>query len=188
MKMPLQVTFRNMDPSPAIERRIREAATKLDQFHDHIMSCKVVVESPHRHHHKGNLYHLHIDLKTPGKEMSVTHEHHGKHAHEDVYVAIRDAFDAMKRQLEDHARRHRGEVKTHQPPQHGVVAALAPMQDYGMIKTADEREIYFHRNSVLDSGYDKLGEGDEVRFVEEAGDEGPQASSVSLIGKHHILG
>lgn len=66
MQVPLQITFRHMDPSPALENQIREEAAKLEQFHEHIMSCKVVLESPHKHHHKGKLYHLHIDLKTPG--------------------------------------------------------------------------------------------------------------------------
>ncbi len=188
MQVPLQITFRHMDPSPALEDQIREEAAKLEQFHEHIMSCKVVLESPHRHHHKGKLYHFHIDLKTPGMEMLVTRKHHDNHAHEDVYVVIRDAFDAMQRQLEDFARRQRGEVKAHEPPLHGRVAELVPMQDYGKIKTPDGREIYFHRNSVLDNAYDKLTEGSEVKFVEESGDEGPQASTVIFVGKHHIPG
>lgn len=120
--------------------------------------------------------------------MLVTRKHHDNHAHEDVYVVIRDAFDAMQRQLEDFARRQRGEVKAHEPPLHGRVADLVPMQDYGKIKTPGGREIYFHRNSVLDDAYDKLTDGSEVKFVEESGDEGPQARTVILLGKHHILG
>lgn len=188
MQVPLQITFRQMDPSPAIESRIRKEAAKLELFHEHIMSCRVVVESPHRHHHKGKLYHLHIDLRAPGKELTVTQEHHDEHAHEDIYVVIRDTFSAMRRQLEDYARRQRGDTKTHEQPLHGLVSELVPMEDYGMIKMPDGRQIYFHRNSVLDGAYDKLIEGSEVRFVEEAGDEGPQASTVILIGKHHIVG
>lgn len=188
MQVPLQITFRHMEPSAAVERRIRDEAAKLEQFHEHIMNCKVVVETPHRHHHKGTLYHVRIDLKAPGKEMLVTREHHDKHAHEDVYVVIRDAFDAMQRQVEDYARRQRGEIKYHEPPLHGQVFELVPMQDYGRIRASDGREIYFHRSSVLDDAYDQLNEGDAVRFVEESGDEGPQASTVIPIGKHHIAG
>jgi cold shock CspA family protein len=176
-----------MAPSPALESRIRDEVGKLEQFHDNIMSCRVTVAAPHRHQHKGKLYNVSIDLKTPGRELVVNKEHHDKHAHEDVYVVIRDAFNALQRQLEDHVRIQRRKVKTHVSPAHGRVSQLVPIQDYGVITTPDGREIYFHRNSVLNSGYDKLIEGSEVSFFEEAGDEGPQASTVTLIGKHHIV-
>jgi ribosomal subunit interface protein len=176
-----------MEPSAAVEAVIREKAAKLDQFYDHIMSCRVIVEAPHGHHHQGNLFQVRIDLTVPEGELLVTREHHHKdHSHEDVYVAIRDAFDAMKRQLEDYARKRRGKVKKHEPPAHGRVFSLNSGEDYGRIETPDERLIYFHRNSVLDNAFDKLEVGSEVRFVEEMGERGPQASTVTLVGKHHI--
>lgn len=185
MQIPLQITFRHMDPSPAVESRIRKEASKLELYHEHVMSCRVVLEAPHRHHHKGKLYHLSIDLKAPGKELAVTRKHHEQHAHEDIYVAIRDAFDAMKRQLANYARRQRGDVKSHEEPAFGRVSELFPAENYGRIQTPDGRHIYFHRNSVLNSGYEKLATGSEVRFVEEAGEQGPQASTVTVVGKHH---
>lgn len=188
MQIPLQITFRHMNPSSILESRIREEATKLDQFHEHIMSCRVVVEAPHKHHHKGKHYHLRIDLKAPRKEMVVNHPHHDNQAHEDVYVVIRDSFDAMRRQIEEYAKRQHREVKRHESPLHGRVLGLVPAQDYGKIETSEGRVIYFHRNSVLDNAYAKLTVGSEVRFVEEPGDEGPQASTVVMIGKHHIPG
>ena len=188
MQLPLQIAFRNMEPSPAVEARVREKAAKLDQFYDRIMACRVVVEAPHRHHHKGKLYHIRIDLTVPDGELVVSHEHPQDHAHEDIYVAIRDAFDALQRQLEDYARRQRVDVKTHEVLPHGRVSLLAPEQDYGMITTLDGREIYFHRHSVLDDAFDKLEVGSEVHFAEEAGEQGPQASTVRLLGKHHIVG
>jgi ribosomal subunit interface protein len=176
-----------MEPSDAIEARIREKAAKLDRFYDHVMSCRVMVEAPHGHHHKGRLYQVRIDMTVPDGELLVTHEHHHQdHSHEDVYVAIRDAFDAMKRQLEDYARKRRGKVKTHETPAHGIVTSLHPDENYGRIETPDKRLVYFHRNSVLDNAFDRLAVGSEVRFVEEAGEEGPQASTVTLIGKHHV--
>ena len=102
------------ESSTAVEADIREKAGKLEQFYDHIMSCQVVVEAPHSHHHKGNLYQVRIDMTVPDGELLVSHGHHHQdHSHEDVYVAIRDAFDAMKRQLEDYARKRRGDVKHH---------------------------------------------------------------------------
>ena len=188
MQVPLQITFRHMETSEAVEGRIREEAAKLDRFSDKIMSCRVVGESPHEHHHQGQLFHVAIDLKVPHKEIIVTRGHGKDHAHEDLYVTIRDAFNEMQRQLQDHVRRERGKVKEHEVPPHGRVAQLVPDDDYGRIETADGREIYFHRNSVLDDAYDKLEIGSEVRFAEEMGENGPQASSVQLMGKHHIAG
>jgi len=188
MKLPLEIVFRNLKPSPAIETKVRERAEKLDTFCSDIMSCRVVVEADHKHHHKGNLYHVRIDVTVPGSELVANREPHQKQAHEDVYVAIRDSFDAMRRQLEEHVRRRRGKVKTHEVPPHGQIVELSPEQDFGRIETADGRLVYFHRNSVLDTDFSRLAVGDAVRFAEEMGELGPQASSVHLEGKHHLTG
>jgi len=107
MQVPLRVTFRNMEPSAAIEARLQERVDRLEHFYDRITSCHVVVEAPHRHHHQGKLFHVRIDLAVPGGELIVNREPATDHSHEDVYVCIRDAFDAMQRQLEDFIRRHR---------------------------------------------------------------------------------
>ncbi|HXH03029.1 MAG TPA: HPF/RaiA family ribosome-associated protein [Candidatus Competibacteraceae bacterium] len=188
MQLPLQITFRDMPPSPAVEAKIREKVAKLEQFYDRIMSCRVVVEAPHRHHHQGKLYRISIDLTVPGGELAVSRNSPQDHAHEDIYVAIRDAFDALRRQLADYARRQRRDVKSHETPLHGQVARLMPEEDYGVIQTPSGREIYFHRHSVLGEAFDKLDVGSEVRFAEEEGEQGPQASTVHPIGKHHIVG
>ena len=116
MQNPLQITFRGFSHPDAVEARIREKANKLDKFYPHIMSCRVVVESEHHNHHQGNLYHMRIDIATPQKQIVVSQEHHDNHAHEDVYVVIRDGFNSAKRQLEDHANIQRGNVKAH--PEH----------------------------------------------------------------------
>ena len=108
MKIPLQVTFRDMPPSEAVEARIRVKADKLGRFYDRIVHCRVVVEMPQRHKHRGKLHGVRIDLSVPGAELVATHAED-----EDVYVAVRDAFGAITRQLEDYVRRQRGEVKTH---------------------------------------------------------------------------
>jgi len=114
MQIPLEINFRNMDPSPAVEARIREKAAKLERFHERIIGCTVVVEAPHRHHHKGKIYSVHIDISVPGKDhLIVDRAKPLDHAHEDVYVAVRDAFNAAVRQLEDYTQRMRGEVKSH---------------------------------------------------------------------------
>lgn len=186
MKLPLQVVFRNMEESAAVEAKIRERAEQLERIYEHIMSCRVLVEAHHKHHHQGNLYHVRIDLKVPESEIVASRDPAEHHAHEDVFVAVRDAFDAVRRRLEDYARRRRGDVKPHEVPPHGRIAELNP--DYGRIETIDGRLIYFHRNSVFEADFDQLKIGTEVRFVEEAGELGPQASTVYVIGKHHVVG
>jgi ribosomal subunit interface protein len=186
MQLPLQVMFRNMEPSAAIEARIRERAQGLERYYDRIMSCRVAVELHHRHHQQGNLFHVRVDLKVPDGEIVANREPAEHHAHEDVYVAIRDAFDATRRQLEDYARRRRGVVKEHAAAPHGRIAELLP--DSGKIETPDGRLVYFHKNSIVDASFDRLEIGTEVRFAEEMGELGPQASTVHVVGKHHVVG
>ncbi len=181
MQLPLQITFRHMEPSEAVEARLRKEARKLERYHEHIMACRIIVEAPHAHHHQGKIYSVRVDMTVPGAELVASRPQHANHAHEDVYVAIRDAFDAVQRQLEDYSRRRRGDVKTHDAPIYGQVARLYPFEDYGVIETVDSREIYFHRHSLLGIDFEKLEEGAKVRFVEEQGEQGPQASTVQII-------
>lgn len=141
MKIPLQINFRHMDPSDALEAKIREKAQKLEQFAEHIMSCRVTVDQEHKHHQQGNLFSVKLDITVPGKEIVIDRHPDKHHAHE----------------------------------------------DYGLIETSESREIYFHRNSIIDEDFDNLKEGDKVRFSEEMGDKGPQASTVHIEGKHHII-
>jgi len=109
MQIPLQITIRDMEPSAALDTHIREKVQKLDEFFDRIMSCRVVVEMPHKHHHQGKQFNVRIDIGVPGNEIVVNRDHS-----EDVYIALRDAFSAAKRQLEDHARKVRGDIKNHE--------------------------------------------------------------------------
>jgi ribosomal subunit interface protein len=186
MQLPLQITFRNLEHSDAIEAKIRQCAAKLDKFCDRIISCQVVVEAPHRHHHKGNLYHIRLNLTLPQGEVVIKRDPAQDHAHEDVYVAIRDAFAAAERQLKDTQKIHRHEVKTHDVPSHGHVITVLPEEGYGFIQTSDGQELYFHENSLLNGRIRDLPVGSDVRFVQELGEKGPQASSVRLMGKHHL--
>jgi ribosomal subunit interface protein len=178
MQLPLQITFRNVTPSDAIDTKIRERAAKLDTYYDRITGCHVLVEAPHRRHHQGKLFHVRIDVILPGTAVVVNRAPLEHHAHEDVFVAIRDAFDAARRQLEDYARRQRADTKRHVETPHGRVSKLFP--DHGFIATADEREVYFHQNSVLGGAFTTLAVGTPVRFVEEEGEKGPQASTVKV--------
>ncbi|HYA86096.1 MAG TPA: HPF/RaiA family ribosome-associated protein [Nitrospirota bacterium] len=176
MKIPLQVTFRNMQHSAVIEANINEKASKLDRFYDRISSCRVVVEALQRRHHQGNIFSVRIDITVPGKELAVSRQEDA-----DAYVAVRDAFAAAVRLIEEHSRQVRGSVKVHTEPPVGRIVRIFPESDYGFIKTSDEREIYFHKNSVLDDvDFNHLKFGTEVTFIEEQGTEGPQAARVAI--------
>jgi len=180
MKTPLQITFRDIEHSEALETHIREKAEKLETFFEPIMSCRVVVEMPHQHKHQGKFFNVRIDIGVPGSEIVVNRDRH-----EDVYVALRDAFDAAKRQLDDYSRRLRRDTKSHSQEFTGLVARLVPEEGYGFIRRADGNELYFSFDNLVNVSFDQIKAGDEVKFIEEMAAEGPQAKRVS-IGHHHI--
>ncbi len=179
MQIPLQLTIRDVPHSDAVEAQIRDKATKLDEFSGHIMSCRVVVEMPHKHTHQGRQYNVRIDLKVPSHEIVVNRDHH-----EDVYVAIRDAFDAARRQLEDSVRLTRHYTKEHVPEVVGRVLRLSPEEGIGFIAGPDGTEYYFSSADVASPRFEQLQVGDEVKFIVEIAGEGPQARRVS-VGHHH---
>jgi ribosomal subunit interface protein len=187
MQTPLQITFHNVDRSEAVEAAVRDRVQRLEKFCDDIIGCRVTVEAPHKHHHQGNRYHVRVSLAVPNADLVTSHEPAEHHAYTDVYVATRDAFDSMQRQLEEYMRRRRGDVKAHATPPHGRIVELNNAEGYGRIESHDGRLIYFHRNSVVGADFDRLQPGAEVRFDEEAGDRGPQASTVHVVGKHHLV-
>ena len=115
MDTPVQVTFRNLEPSAAVETDVLRRAAMLERYHPRLQSCRVAVEAPHRHRRKGAPYRVRIDMVVPGAELVVGRNPTEHAAHSDVYVAVRDAFRAARRELMDDARRVRGEVKTHEP-------------------------------------------------------------------------
>lgn len=188
MQLPLQITFRHMAPSPTVEAHIRERAEALHRYFERITACRVVVEASTRRQRKGKIYHIRVDLTVPGREIVVKRDPAEHHAHEDILVAVRDAFDAARRQLEDHVRDFRGDTKTHEPPPRGRIERLFKDEGYGFIRSSEGEEIYMHRNAVVSGDFDALSEGDEVRYAihEGEGDKGPQASTVIPVGKHHL--
>ena len=185
MQQPVRITFKEMEPSDAVETWVETHAAKLEKFYSPIIHCNVVIEAPDRHSHHGGLYGVHIDITVPGHEVVVSHQGPKDQAHEDVYVALRDAFRAARRQLQDVARKQRGQVKHHELPQHARVTKLYLAEDYGFLEGHDEVEVYFHRNAVLHDAFAELHVGSLVRYVlaEGEGRAGPQASMVELIGE-----
>lgn len=103
MQTPLQITFRHADRSPALEARVRDLVARLEHLHERITGCRVTVEGPPAHHTKGGPYGIRIALAVPGGEINVNSGLNNA-AHADVYVALRDAFDGVKRQLVNFAR------------------------------------------------------------------------------------
>jgi cold shock CspA family protein/ribosome-associated translation inhibitor RaiA len=188
MQTRLQITFRRMAPSPALEARVRSRVEELDQVFDRIIACRVTIAATTRRRQQGTLFEVRADLTLPGREIVVGRDPGVDHAHEDAHVAVRDTFDALRRRLEDHIRKMRGDVKVHAVPDHGRIARLLYDRDCGFIVTAAGEEIYFHRNSVAGGAFDQLEVGAEVRFVAQDGESpnGPQASSVVPLGKHSL--
>ena len=204
MKSELQITYRNMKPSTEIEKWIRAEAAKLDTLYSQVMGCRVAVEVPHRHHRKGSPYHIRIDLTVPRGEIVVKREpslsararqlgereikkqSEVKIPHKELRQAINDAFKAAGRRLQDYARRQRGDIKSPTLLPEARVSKILPQEGYGFLTSDDGREIYFHKNSVLGRAFPRLKVGTTVRFVEEAGEKGPQASTVRIVSKQGI--
>jgi cold shock CspA family protein len=199
--LPLQITFRNVEATEETREEITARAHKLEHFYSPITSCRVLVEAPGRHQREGYLFHIRIDLTVPEGEIVVKREptlyprerdfgdERGRKKMETrserkhLKVAIREAFHAARRRLQDHARRQRADVKVHEPMPEARVTKLFPPEGYGYIEAPDGRELYFHANSVINSRFKTLKLGSKVSFTEEAGEKGPQASTVRLITK-----
>lgn len=180
MKMPVQIQFHNMDPSEALEDSAREHVLKLEMLASDIMSCRVAIDLEQKHKQQGRPYCVRIDLTLPGHELVVNRVHN-----EDVYVALRDAFDSMKRQLEDLVRKRRGQEKQHPVPLHGEIVSMDDQGGFGFIRTAAGDEYYFSRDNVASTPFEHVETGKTVQFIPDLGGEGLQAKRVSL-GKHGV--
>jgi len=204
MKSQMQITFRNMKRSEEIEGWIHAEAAKLETLYSRLMGCRVAVEVPHRHHRKGSPYHIRIDLTVPRGEIVVKREPslsararqlgereikkqaEVKIPHKQLRQAINDAFKAAGRRLQDYARRQRGDIKSSSLLPEARVSKILPQEGYGFLTSDDGREIYFHENSVLGRAFPRLKVGTTVRFVEEPGEKGPQASTVRIVSKQRV--
>ncbi len=180
MRQPLQITFRGIDHSDAVEAAVREKAAHLERFSADIMACRVVVDLLEKHRQQGRPFGVRIDLTLPGHELIVN-----RVEREDVYVALRDAFDGMKRQIEEVVQQRRGQEKQHPREYHGEVVRLNDEGGFGFIRTPDGQEYYFSRENLTGARFDQVRVGMEVQFITEVAAQGLQAKRVSL-GKHHV--
>ena len=184
MQVPLQIVFEHVPPSEAIEQRLREESFKLEEFFSRITSMRVVVGRPQRRHQKGDCYTIRLHITLPGApDIAISRDPSTTGRHEDIQVSITDAFDAAKRKLQDWVRIRQGQVKTHEPVPRGVITSLIAEKDYGFITSSDGREVYFHKNSVEGDKFYSLAIGQSVRFAEDQGEKGPQATFVHPLCK-----
>jgi cold shock CspA family protein len=189
MQTALQLRWHNIDPSDAVAELVRGEVARLERFCDRITGCVVTLEAPSRHHRQsGAQYRVRIELSVPRGKLIVGRAPPKSWTHADLYLALKAAFREAGRQLEDHVRRLDARVKAHAPPAVATVARILPEDGYGFLRTPDDREIYFHEHSVLRGGFRRLAVGSEVRFVEEAGDDGPQASTVTPVARSRRRG
>lgn len=179
MDVPPEIAFRNVESTPAVEDKILDGIEGLEKVYDRLTSVRIMVEDPNPGRESGKLYHVRIDMGVPGNEI-VVHRKPPDDPRQDVVQAVGEAFDVARRRLRKFADLQRGDVKTHSPQPHGRVLRLFPGEDYGFIESDDGREIYFHRNSVVNGDFDDLELGTVVRFAEEQGEKGPQASTVHI--------
>ncbi len=185
MQVPVEIDFQGVEPDAplraGIERRIGELETRFGR----VTSCRVVLKGPGGRHKTGGLYEVNIQLVLPGgRTVNVGRTPSVDERHSNIDFAINDAFKRTRRRLQDKARRLQGQVKASEGPPIGTVIRL--QDDYGFLESADGREIYFHRNSVLNNTFDRLTTGTRVAFAEVAGEKGPQASTVRILGKHGL--
>jgi cold shock CspA family protein len=177
MQIPLRIASQDYELTPATEEVIRERVEWLERFHPALIECAVIVEGPGRHHRKGTDIRVQLDLRVPGRPPLLV----SRQAGEDLDTTLREVFDAARRRLEDAARKQRGQVKTHVPRLEGRVSQMSLDDGHGFLTATDGHRVYFHRHAVLPPGFEALEPGAQVRYVEEQGAEGPQASTVEAL-------
>lgn len=187
MQTPVEIDFQGFPSTPSTKATISTHIEELEQRFGRITACRVVLKGPGGHHQTGGLYEVNIRLALPnGREVNVGRTAKQDERHADLAFAINDAFKRARRQLQDKAKRMDGQVKVHDEQPVGTIVRLDDSGEFGFLEDRDGREIYFHRNSVLDGAFGRLTVGTRVTFAEEAGEKGPQASTVRILGKHSL--
>ena len=185
MQVPLELSFRNVPEQESLETLIREKVDKLESVCDYLTSCRIAVERVQGGGRTGNPYAMRIELGVPGhSQIVVKQEKTEDQSAGPLTALVRDTFAAARRRLQEAVERQRGEVKQHLTPDRtAIVGTIFHDRGYGFLETLDRREIYFHRNSVLNDDFDRLEIGTGVRYEEIEGDKGPQATTVAIVDK-----
>jgi cold shock CspA family protein len=186
MYVPLEISFKGLPKSEKLDSLIRERVSKLERICDHISSCRVSVEKDQAHVDSGTPYRVRIDMRVPPSHELVSKKEPGQaDMHADVETVIRSAFDGAENQLRKLVEKQRKEVKTHKTNEPiAIVRKIFKEEDYGFLQPVDDdREIYFHRNSVVQNDFDRMDVGTGVYFEAEMGEEGLQATTVRIVNK-----
>ena len=187
MQTPVEIDFQGMDPRPEIRAAIDRHVEQLEERFGRITAGRIVLKAPSGRHRSGGLYEITVRLSLPeGREVNIGRVRQNDERFADLNYALNDTFKRARRQLQDKVRELQGKVKQTDGPPVGTVMELDPLGEFGFIRTGDDREIYFHRNSVLGNGFAQLTVGSRVSYAEEMGDKGPQASTVRPMSKHSL--
>ena len=187
MQTPLEIDFQGLKGNEKLRACVLKHIAVLEQRFGRITACRVVIKAPSERHRTGGACEITIRLSLPqGREVDIGRSEKADDRHADAIVALNDAFKRARRRLQDHARRMRGQVKSHDAPPIATVKRFDDVGGFGFLETEDGREIYFHKNSLLDGGSRQVAPGTRVTFFEEMGDKGPQASTVKVLGKHGL--
>ena len=191
MQTPVEIDFQGFQANEQLRAAVIRNISTLEQRFGRITACRVTIRGPSERHRTGGAFEVSIRLSLPqGREVDIGRsEGRAKEAETDnrlldPVVALNDAFKRARRRLQDHARRMQGNVKAHEGPPVATVARFDDDAGFGFLETQDGREVYFHKNSILDDGARYVAPGTRVTFFEETGDKGPQASTVRVLGKH----
>jgi ribosomal subunit interface protein len=180
MQQPVQINFLGMERSDAVEAAVRRKVEHLERLADHLIACRVVIDLLQKHKHQGQPFGVRINLTLPGHELVVN-----RVEDQDVYVALRDAFEDVERQLAGVLQQRRGEAKQHARELHGEVVRLNDDEGFGFVRTPDGEEYYFGRTNLASGRFEQLQVGTAVQFIAEIAAEGPQAKRIS-VGKHRV--
>jgi cold shock CspA family protein/ribosome-associated translation inhibitor RaiA len=181
MQIAPEIIFHDVDRSEWVETYIGERVQRLERFAEGITRCHVTLAQEVASHTKGNRYSVMVEVRLPpNHDLAAKKQKVVKDMQTQLPALINQAFGAIETQLKRTAQLRRAEVKTHDSEPRGLVAKLSP-EGFGFIRTFDNQEVYFHRNSVLHGDFERLAVGAEVRFNPEEGEKGLQASSVQLV-------
>jgi ribosomal subunit interface protein len=185
MQVTPEVIFNGIRRSPWVETYVAERLAHLEKFSQDITRCHVTLAREQSSQRKGNRYSVMVEVRVPRQhDLAVKKQKQIHDMRSQLPAIINEAFGAIETQLKRTVARRRREEKAHNGQPHGMVEKLFAEEGYGFIRGLDDdRQFYFHRNSVLHDDFERLTVGTEVRFAAEQGEEGPQASSVQMVGK-----
>jgi len=187
MQTPVEIDFQGLKGTEQLRACVLKHIAVLEERFGRITACRVVIKAPSERHRTGGACEITIRLSLPqGREVDIGRSEKADERYADATVALNDAFKRARRRLQDHARRMRGQIKSHDNPPIATVRSFDGTAGFGFLETTDGREVYFHKNSVLNGDLRQVAPGARVTFFEEMGDKGPQASTVKLLGKHGL--